>query len=79
LSYSSAGFLLVGALVVAVPAGGFALLGDLDDDAVAAGDDVEVFGIQAVVNAGLGGEPSDLAPDWGKGLVAEERACGVAG
>ncbi len=79
LGYAAFGFAAVGGFVGGVPAGGFALFGELDDDAVAAGKDVEVVEDEAVVDLGLGDEPADLASHRGKALVAKQRAGAVAG
>ncbi len=79
LGYAAFGFGAAGGFVGGVPAGGFALFGELDDDAVAAGKNVEVVEDKAVVDLGLGDEPADLAANGGEALVAEKRAGSVAG
>ncbi len=79
LGHAAFGFGAAWGFVGGVPARGFALLGELDDDAVAAAEDVEVVEDEAVVDFGLGEEPADLAADGGEGVVAEEGAGAVAG
>ncbi len=73
------GFAAVGLLAGLLPAGGFALLAELDDDAVAAAEDVEVLVDEAVVALGLRGEPGDLAADGGERGVGEELAGAESG